>query len=194
LDTIKYTDQDFEQLALPAIDQAVVLTQQDWSQPPDTDQIIRPFLLAKRALVSSIDNQGEKTLLDLGSPLGFSLLNDFSGMHYMYFGDFSALRPEVVIWRLEMLREIIEGRRLSIDDRVAADVIPEDQRSYLDDLLSRLEIWVILSSEDDKNAVATVLAESQGPYVVRVYSREDVWSELRELGQRYGFGKRGDKQ
>lgn len=186
LDTVKYMDQDFERLARSAIDQAIMDTQQDQIPPPDLDQYATTFLMTKRALLSPIDNVGDRILYNLGRPLGFSLLNDFSGMHYIYFGNFSAFRPEVVLWRLETLREIIDGRRGSLDKRVAAEIVEEDQVSSIDDFFSDLEIWVVVTGEDDKRAITEVLEKSQSDYVVRLYSREDVLSDLEKIGKQFG--------
>lgn len=186
LDTVKYTVQDFERKATSAIEQAIEATQQEQVPPLDLDQFTTAFLLTKKALITPINTEWDKNLLDIGRPLGFNLLNDFSGMHYMYFGNFSALRPEVVLWRLETLKEIIEGRRLSLDARVAAGIVGTDEKDWLDNFLKNLEIWVVVTGEGDKKAVTKILRKSNGVYEVSVYSRDDVWSVLEKLSEQMG--------
>src|SRR5262249_39986271 len=105
LDTIKYSDADFERLAVGAVDQAIRETQQDAPPPFSPDQILEVFLLIKKALITPINTEGDRNIFQMGSPLGFYLLNDFTGMSYMFFGNFTALRPEVVVWRVQMLTE-----------------------------------------------------------------------------------------
>lgn len=186
LDTVKYTDQNLERLAISAIDQAIKETQQEKFSPIDSDQTTAAFLLTKSATYAPIDTDGEKNLLNLGAPLGFNLLKDFSGMRYMYFGNFSTFRPEVVVWRLETLGEIIDGRRASLDTRMQAVMGTEDQKALLDELLSKLEIWVVVTSKDDKEAIVSALEKSKINYDVRVYSMGDVRSDLEKLGEKVG--------
>lgn len=181
LDTIKYTNVDFEHLAAAALDQAIRETQQDAPPPFSPDQILEVFLLAKKALVTPINTDGDRNLYQIGAPLGFNLLNDFSGMSYVYFGNFTALRPEVVIWRVKMLTEILDGRGATLDARVEAGVATEVQARALDELLGRLQIWAITTSNDDKAILQGALRQLS--YPVEVFSVEDVRSELENLGR-----------
>ncbi|MCU0558420.1 MAG: hypothetical protein MUF67_14095 [Desulfobacterales bacterium] len=81
LDTIKYTNTDFERLSGDAVDCAIRETQQDAPPPFSPDQILEVFLLIKKALVTPINNDGDRNIYQIGSPLGFNLLNDFAGMN-----------------------------------------------------------------------------------------------------------------
>jgi hypothetical protein len=130
LDTIKYSDTDFERRASTAIDQAINLTEQDSSQIITPDQIIQLFLLSKRTLISPLDNEGDKAIFQMGAPLGFNLLNDFSGFIYIFFGNFTTYRAEVIFWRLCMLKEILDKRRESFPFRVQLGVITEQQANF----------------------------------------------------------------
>jgi hypothetical protein len=82
LDTIKYSDGDFEVRAASAIDQAIRETQQDAPPPFLPDQMLGTFLLTRNALVTPINTDGDRNMLQLGSPLGFNLLNDFIRSRY----------------------------------------------------------------------------------------------------------------
>lgn len=90
LDTVKYNDVDFQRLATDAIELAIRETQQDEPQPLPTDQGIGVFLLSKKAIVTPINTPGDRDLFQIGSPLGFNLLNDFTGMQHMFLGNFTA--------------------------------------------------------------------------------------------------------
>lgn len=181
LDTIKYTDADFERLASGAVDQAIRETQQDAPPPFSPDQILEVFLLTKKALVTPINTEGDRNVYQIGAPLGFNLLNDFTGLNYMYFGNFTALRPEVILWRVKLLTEILDGRRATLDTRVRAGIATEAQARLLDELLGRLQVWLVVTTNEDKTKVEQGL--DSGAYRVEVFSVADVASELEKLGK-----------
>jgi len=182
LDTIKYNDRDFERQAAQAIDQAIAATRQDTPPPLNPDQVLEAFLLRRRALITPITTEGDRNIFQMGSPLGFNLLNDFSGLNYIFFGNFTALRPEVALWRLRMLNEILEGRRASFTVRIQAGMVTSEQVRVLEELLGHLQIWVVLSNDDDKTAVQGELQALPLRYRSEVYSLADVHSELANLG------------
>ena len=70
LDTVKYTDRDFEAKANDVLDQAVAATQQEDVFTETDDQMIRTFLLSRDKLVSPIDEQGERNMFQLGDAVG----------------------------------------------------------------------------------------------------------------------------
>jgi hypothetical protein len=181
LDTIKYTNADFERLATQGIDGAVEATKQDDLPPVPPDQILDVFMLINKAVLTPMNTEGDRNIYLMGSPLGFNLLNDFSGLNYIFCGNFTALRTEVVMWRLQMLREILDGRRASLDQRVALGITTEEQRQLVDDFLNRLQIWVILTSDDEKKVVEKELIEIPLGYKTQVFSLGDVHSELQML-------------
>ncbi len=181
LDTIKYSNRNFERLAADAIDQAIRETQQDEAPGIALDQMQAMFLLTKRALITPINTPGDRDVYQFGAPLGFNLLNDFSGLNYMFFGNFTSLRPEVVIWRVKMLIDILENRRTSLGTRVKAGVVTDAQAHLLDELLGHLQIWIVVTASEDKQAVTEALASS--PYGCDVFSIQDVTQELEKLGR-----------
>lgn len=180
LDTIKYMNSDFERLAGDAIDQAIRETQQDAPPPFSPDQILEVFLLTKKALVTPINTEGDRNVYQLGQPLGFNLLNDFTGLNYMYFGNFTALRPEVIVWRVKMLIEILDNRRTTLNARVVAGVVTEAQVRILEELLRRLQIWVVVTTSHDKEKLREAIGAAT--YKVEVFSVDDVSAELQKLG------------
>lgn len=180
LDTIKYNDTDFRRLAANAIDQAISETQQDASTHFSPDQVLEVFLITRKALITPINTEGDKNLFQMGSPLGFNLLNDFTAMNYMFFGNFTALRPEVVVWRVKILTEILDCRRATLDSRVKAGIGTEAQARGLDDLIGRLQLWVVVTTNEHKAAVEAALGATS--YRLEVFSVADVTSELEKLG------------
>jgi len=139
LDTVKYTNNNFEQKAIDAIDQAIKLSSQNSMEAVNPDQILGLFFLAKRALISVLDSEGERNIFNLGRPLGFNLLNDFTGMKYEFLGNFTSFRPEIILWRLKMLQEILDGRRSSIAHKVSAGVVTKEQANLAENILQILK-------------------------------------------------------
>ncbi len=180
LDTIKYTNKNFEQKATKAIEQAIEETRQEVTSLFELDQILQAFLIARKALVTPINSEVEKIFYQLASPLGFNLLNDFSGLNYMFFGNFTMFRPEIVIWRIQMLREILNERRSSIGTRLDAGVVTEGQAVLFENLLDRLEIWCIVTGDKDKRSVNGALHNVRD-YDIRIFTVEDVQRELEKL-------------
>ena len=77
LDTIKYTNQNFETRATSAIDTAIEATKPGPEARVDVDQRVQTFILVKETQFASIDSEGDKVIFGLGAPLGFNLLIDF---------------------------------------------------------------------------------------------------------------------
>ena len=179
LDTIKYSDSEFERLAGAALDQAIDETQQDAPPPITPDQILETFLLTKKALVTPLNTEGDRSIFQMGQPLGFNLLNDFSGFNYMFFGNFTVLRPEVIVWRVTMLSEILDGRRATLEDRARKGILTEEQAHLFDEILGRLQIWIVVTTTEAKEAVKASFGSTS--YAVDVFSVEDVSSEIEKL-------------
>ena len=84
LDTVKYTNQDFERLASDAIDQAIAATEQKTVSNDTSDQLLQMFLLGRNLVFSDVGDPGQRNILAMGAPLGFNLLNNFSGEKYVF--------------------------------------------------------------------------------------------------------------
>ena len=128
---------------------------------------------------SPLDTEGEKNIFRLGSPLGFNLLNDFTGDKYAFFGRFASLRPEIILWRLRKMNEILDGRRSSIPNRVKAGAITPEFRQMVEQLFETVLIWVVVTSNDDKNSIEKELKKDPLNYRVEIISIDDVFSELK---------------
>lgn len=182
LDTIKYSTRDFERLASEAIDQAITVTTQKSSSEVPIDQLLGSFLLTKGALVATLSEQGERNLYELGRPLGFSFLNDFSGMQGIYFGNFTALRPEAVLWRVRTVLDILSERIGSLEQRVKTGIVSSEQIELFNEILSKLAIWILVTSEDDKKYVSEAIASLKDGRHFDVFSLTDVSEALAKSG------------
>ena len=178
LDTIKYSDRDFEVKAKDAIDHAIRVTAQSSQAAVSVDQQIQAFLLSRRTLIATLNNEGEKNLFELGSPLGFNLLNDFAGLTVVYFGNFTLLRPEVVLAKMRLLNEILISRRSSIPQRVQMGAITPEKAGSALRLLADTKIWVLVTSELDKQIVHDDLARNPSTFQTEVFCLNDVSPEL----------------
>jgi hypothetical protein len=167
-------------LATDAIEQAIRFTQQDATPPVNPNQILEVFLLMKKALVTQIDNF-HQSIYQMGSPLGFNLLNDFAGLHYIFFGDFAAFRPEVVVWRLQMLREILDAKKAGAQSQFERGQITEDGMQWGEEFMKYLQIWVVVTGVEEKRKIEEVLEEAPLGYTAQIFSIADIVSELENL-------------
>jgi len=187
LDTIKYSNEDFERRAAEAIDDAIAKTRQDAVTVVPLDQLLQVFLLNKHMLVAAIDSPGDKAMYELGRPLGFNLLVDFAGTTYMFFGNFTALRPEVVIRRLRTIQQIIDRRSQgAISLKLKVGVTTPQQMALAQKIFELVQLWVVVTSEADEQSVVKALKDSplERPYLI--FSMEDVRMELEKLGSGIG--------
>ncbi len=182
LDTIKYTNSNFESKAKEAIEQAILDTQQDTVSTIDKDQRLNLFLIAKGTLMSPITDPGERSIYQLGEYLGFNLLNDFSGMSYIFLGNFPALRSEIVLWRVQRLLEILSSRYNSIGERLDLGIVTDKQAILLERFMERLEMWIIVTSDRDKDTVEKGLPRDNRICKIEVFSLSDVEAEINKLG------------
>jgi hypothetical protein len=185
LDTVKYQDQDFERKASQAVDVAIKKTTQDMVNSPPLNDTISIFLLLKKLLIANIEDPGEKNIFRLGSPFGFLLLNDFSGMKYNFFGNFTSVRPEIVIWRLKMLNDVLDARRGSLDHRLKYGIIKPEQREAAEQLFVDSKVMILMTSNDDKSTVIDGMSSPSFHYNLEVYSLDDMYSDLKNIDQQH---------
>ena len=179
LDTIKYDNRNFKDKAITAIDQAIKESNQDEVPKDTSDQLLDVFILSRNYVWSPVDNEGERNILRLGSPLGFNLLHDFAGINYVFIGRFAALRPEAILWRLKKMIEMLNGRRGSVRQRVEDKIATPEQAALLERLFETLQIWVLVTSGEDKKAIQSELSKQPIVYAIDVITIEEMISELR---------------
>ena len=181
LDTVKYTQGTFEKLAIEAIDHAIAATQQSSIETLSPDQNLETFLMTKGLLVSSISEVGEKNINDLGKPLGFSLLHDFGGNRYFFFGNFTMLRTDAVIWRLHMLEKILQDRASTLPSRIQAGFASPAQGAFAFELLTTIQVWVLVTGAFEKVKILEGLNDLGYLHTVEIFTLEDVSSVLTSL-------------
>jgi hypothetical protein len=182
LDTIKYTNESFSRKASDAIDVAIAATLQETTPSLRPDQIVEGFLLAKRLLVVPLTTDGDKNLYQLGHPLGFNLLVTFDGMKYVYFGNFTALRPETVLWRLRTLEDIIHERFASLPERVRMGIVLPTMLTAVEGLLKGLQILLLVTSDDERQVIEQVIEEKATRWPVQIFSLNDIKTTLQNIG------------
>jgi hypothetical protein len=178
LGTVKYDAQNFENKASKAIDVAIETTNQDLTTSPPPDQLIELFLVYKKALVAPVDDEGNKNIFRLGSPLGFNLLHDFSGMVYIFLGNFMALRPDITIWRLKMLNDILKERWASFEKRLQIGLITPEQMKITENLFNTLKIWILVTSDEDKQTINNEIVNFDITNSLEIFSINDIKAGL----------------
>ncbi|MFI5253222.1 MAG: hypothetical protein ACHQQQ_12420 [Bacteroidota bacterium] len=181
LDTLKYTNDNFERYATQAIDQAIEITKQNSHEITPVDQIFETFLMSKKTLMVPLNTEGDRTFYELGRPLGFNLLNDFTGFNYFYCGLFTALRSEIVLWRLTMLNDILLGRVSTIPERVKMGLIKQELVGPITEFIKRVEFWVIVNGNKDKEGLLKELNRNPLKFTTQIFSVEEIQSELNAL-------------
>lgn len=152
LDTIKYSKSNFKQKAEKAIIQAIEQTRPKITEPVPITKLVDIFLLIKNAFVCPLDEQGHKNLYDLGSPLGYYLLNDFSGVEYYYLGIFNTLSIDQIKWRINKLIEVLDARfnKKALEIKVKFGVIEKEMLVPTLKLKELMKCWIIVQTEDEK--------------------------------------------
>jgi predicted nucleotide-binding protein len=178
LDTIKYDNKNFKDKAITAIEQAIKETNQEEVPKDTSDQLLDVFILSRNYVWSPVDSEGERNILRLGLPLGFNLLHDFAGNNYVFLGRFAALRPEAILWRLRKMNEMLNGRRGSIKQRVKDKIATPEQSALLERLFETLQIWVLVTSGEDKIAIQRELSKQPANYVIDIITIDEIISEL----------------
>lgn len=182
LDTVKYTNEDFERKAAQAIDVAIAQTTQESTPTFGPDQILEAFLLTKRLLVVSLTNEGDRGLFELGRPLGFNLLMTFDGMRYVYFGNFTALRTETVLWRIRTLETIIHERTGSAPVRLALGGTNINMQALvaLQMFLKNLQVMILVTGDEERSMVKRELEARPPRWPVEVFSLTEIADTLQK--------------
>lgn len=181
LDTIKYNDADFQRLAEKAIKDAIQKTKQQSSIKPFYDQLLETFVLTRETTFTDVTIPGEKTIYLIGSPLGFNLLTDFSGFKYIFLGNFTNLRTELILWRIKLLEKSLSQKLQSLPKREEFKIITREQLEPFKEIIENMEIWIIVNSDDDKSKVDGILKKSGLEYRYEIFSENDVLSEVKNI-------------
>lgn len=179
LDTIKYEQKDFEGRAIQAIEQAISATTQTSNTEIPIDQLLNTFLLSRHALVEPLLEIGTQQLNELGRPLGFILLSDFSGMKPIFFGNFTALRPEVILWRIKTFDIIMNERIGSIKHRVKLGLLDPNAINTITELIQSLQVWILVTRQEEKKLIEDeVLKLNIKKFPTELFSLVDIKEEM----------------
>jgi hypothetical protein len=176
LDTVKYDAASFKARAETAIDQALSQTAPAASGKKPLTPDISAYLLLHDTLVSPTDSGGDLALYQLGATCGFNLCVDFSGNRYTYFGNFQALQPRVIEWRVKKLISIIDGRIEGGSLRVAAGIATAQQMALMQVLRQTLQIWLLVNSADDRDVLLRCLTGST--VSLNIFTVADVFEKV----------------
>jgi len=184
LDTVKYTNEDFERKAANAIDIAINSTTQEFTPSLSPDQILEAFLLSKRLMLVPLTTEGDQNLFELGRALGFNLVMAFDGMKYAYFGNFTALRPEAVLWRLRTLEQIIQERLDSLPQRIKLGLanVDEPTAAAIQTFMEKLQAFLLVTGEEDRRVLHEDLANKPTRWPCQVFALSDISTALQSIG------------
>lgn len=181
LDTIKYTNKDFERRANAVIVDAISATAQENVPTDSSDQLMQMFLLGRNMLVAPLDSDDERNIYRLGEPIGMNLLTNFAGDHFIYFARFATLRKESVIWRLRKFNEILNGRRSNIPSRVESGITTPEAAKLAEQFFVNIRILIVVTSKDDKEQVIKYFDNQPIEYSVEVICFDDVLAEIQSV-------------
>ena len=182
LDTIKYTNDNFERKAREAIGAAITTTTQEFASASPPHQDLEAFLLSKGLLLVPLTSEGDRNLYELGRPLGFNMVTSFDGMRYAYFGNFTILRPEIVLWRLRTLENIIHERIASIPRRIKMGIVKPEQAAALTALMKEFQIFLLVTSNEERTTLQKELRAKPSGWPVEVFALSDIGAALQASG------------
>lgn len=181
LDTIKYTSDNFKSLAEKHIDEAIQITTNLVSPKGLTDVVVDTFIASRDAYMSGLDDVGEKSIYRMGSPFGFWLLNKFDGLNYVYFGQFTKERPEIICWRIKLLIKMLEGRMKSFPNRVEYGIVKQEQLPTLEKLFKQIEIWLLVQTDEDREIINKFMKKENINRTTQIFTAHEIKKELEEI-------------
>ncbi len=178
-DSIEYTMSNFKEKATQAIDQAIEETKPQITEKNLSNKEIEHFLIAKGFLVCPINDLGHQNIQELGSPLGYDLLVDFSGFKYVYLGVFNHLNPAAIKWKLTKLVQIIMARFANYDEKMKLGIANAAQVQAAKQLIEQMEIWIIVSGPLMINQLNDLLPSLN--FKVQFFTMEDIIKEVKDI-------------
>ena len=79
------------------------------------------------------------------------------------------------------MKEILDGRKRTIPVRIHYGVATFQQAALAQQLFNNLEIWIIATSEDEKEKIQTALSTTPMGYSIKIFSLKDVKLDLDKL-------------
>ena len=89
----------------------------------------------------------------------------------MFLGNFTNLRSEVVLWRVKMLMDILADRTSTMKERAQACFSIRVKLEFSIEFFKRIQIWVIVTSDEDKKSIQESLKKPPGPkFTTQIFS------------------------
>ena len=168
LDTIKYNQSNFKTKAEKAIKRAIEQTKPKPQENLPPDRIIERFLMVNDAFMVPLDDVGNKNVYDLGSPFGYYLLNDFTGLKYYYLGIFNMLDLDKIKWRLNKLQQVLKARfsEDALLQKIELGITDENGVMAALRLLENMEGWIVVQTDDDKRTIEDFCKNLDFPFSI----------------------------
>lgn len=180
LETVKYDNHNFHDRAKEVIELTIENTTPKTTQIVPINNIIETFCLAKDVMVSSLGDEGTRNIDNLGKPLGFYLLNDFGGFSYIYLGIFNTVKSHLVKWRIQKLIQAVTAAFSTIPLRLNLKMIDDVQAKAAKALLNKMQIWVVVQTQQDKDEI--VSSTKEATMKVTVFDEEEIYNTVDNLG------------
>lgn len=180
LDTIKYEPADFSRLATSAIDQAILATSHRQVERIPADQMIRLFLINKDINIVEITDNGEKMIYSVISAIGFNLCTSLVNGNYIFLGNFTNLRSEIIKARLRKTIVVVNWMISNVESRIEMGLVKVDRPDLFRSILSSTEIMILVAGSQQKIELEKYLEASKFSLNTNVYTLDEVDTELRE--------------
>ena len=130
-----------------------------------------------------IRQHNNRNIFELGRPLGYNLLMTFDGLQYLFFGNFTALRSEVVLWRIRVLQQIIAARLGSIPERIKMGVAEPNatQMALIKSFMDKLAVWILVTGDVEKTTIQSSIASTDLKWPVKVFAISDIAAALQNI-------------
>jgi hypothetical protein len=138
------------------------------------------YLLLRGGILADVTAPGDKALYQLGAVVGFNLLVDYTGNQFMYFGNFPALKPSVIAWRIKKLVEIFDARVGGVGLRVHHGLVTPQTKDALVQLRNTMEIWILVNDDDARTELLDLTSDC--PIHSSVFTIAEVSSEAGKSG------------
>jgi hypothetical protein len=105
----------------------------------------------------------------------------FDGMRYLYFGNFTALRTETILWRIRTLEDIVKERVASLPQRVKMGIIQPEAVALFEGFFNEMQILLLVTSDDEREKIKATLADKGTRWPVQVFSLNDINATLQNM-------------
>lgn len=188
LDTLMYDRRNFRQVAERAIDQAILATMRTSvsTRPIASNLLLLRYLTVRGLKVTALNNEEAQNLFNLGSSLGFNLLD--GPAEIVYFGFFDLYDAREVVFRLKLMLQSLSNAYVQFRDSNSKTMAPElVERAEL--IWSKIRVEVLISTELDQAKIAERVRELTSDLTTRpwaILTQKDLEAKVSEEFERIG--------